>query len=194
VSGKVLAGCADCDGKCCRELVVDLTAAEVRGIADATGLNPADFVRFLHKPPSQVVSPPFRMGPQDPGVMLALDKKNDGSDGCVFLVELSGGQGRCGIYADRPPLCRVYPFHPNKLRVGIEPRCDGVCSPANWTFAAVDLLPLRRDVLWIAKAWVQHRQVVAQWNAMVDEQQRDFMPAELFDFLLAREDLLPYPE
>lgn len=38
-----------------------------------------------------------------------LKKKNDGSE-CVFLKSGKDGAYSCGIYADRPEVCRQYPF------------------------------------------------------------------------------------
>ena len=121
----------DCFTDCCSDVNIVLTPADVLGLARATGLHTAEFLRRhtltpitkeLHLP---VVM--LRMGPEP-------EKR------CPFV----GAQG-CSVYAARPWACRMYPVGMGlpPARAGAEPDpvhflfeddfCHGRRTARSWT-------------------------------------------------------------
>jgi len=52
-------------------------------------------------------------------VMLLTDGKNP----CKYLKD-----GKCQIYQERPPACRIYPFSPYYDDIFIDLSCDAICN------------------------------------------------------------------
>lgn len=96
---------------------------------------------------------------------LGLDKRGRRmpTSPCIFLVSLGGGHDRCGVYADRPVVCRTYPTAMTAGLVG--QREDVLCPPASWPE------PTLRRPSWRVALQRQrmhfdlYYEVVARWNA-----------------------------
>jgi len=74
------------------------------------GIEPTSFLAFAQM---ETDSPyHFRLDISEEAYCLALNMREqpDGSRRCIFLMELPGGQTRCGIYSLRPIACRAYPL------------------------------------------------------------------------------------
>jgi len=156
--------CATC-GLCCRVYVVPLVGRDVWRISTRQRLAPEEFVVVYPNPPGAIDG--FRLAPDGPLYAMALAKKGRYARhrACVFLLELGGGYSRCGIYADRPDACRVYPMVSWK-GMAVQ-RTDAACPPGAWTSAAL------RDPSWRDRLQRMdmdmdiYNEVVARWNARV---------------------------
>jgi Fe-S-cluster containining protein len=130
---EIASPCSTC-GKCCRGYVVPLCGRDVWRISTSQRLSPEHFV-FAREQQSEVADA-FHLD-QDRAYHLALDKRGPLRlhSPCVFLLELGGGYSRCGIYAERPLVCRTYPM---QLRNGVtELRSQVLCPPGAWSSAAL---------------------------------------------------------
>jgi Fe-S-cluster containining protein len=175
--------CATC-GKCCRSYVVPVCGYDVWWISTRQRLSPEQFV--VAYPQKQSVRESFLLEPSGQQLGLALDKRGPFTidRACIFLVELAGGNARCGIYADRPVVCQVYPM---SLRQGlVSQRPDSLCPPDAWPAVelanpswrlAAQRLRIRFDV---------YQEVVARWNGRVGmaEPGTSFVLAEFYSYLL----------
>jgi Fe-S-cluster containining protein len=127
----------------------------------------------------------FRLQSGGPGFGLALDKRGRFKPGqpCVFLLELAGGEARCGVYADRPLVCQTYPM---SLWSGlVSERKDALCPPDSWSSAAVTRLSWRRGLQRLRMQWDLYAEVVARWNARVDVHPGErFSILEYYSYLL----------
>src|SRR5262245_48440738 len=104
-SGRNIAGCATCHGRCCREYRVEVTVADVRELADGTKLPPADFITLREGDKERRG---FRLRKNGPPMELNLIRRAM-TGGCVFLLEISETQARCGVYKHRPMVCANFP-------------------------------------------------------------------------------------
>lgn len=100
--------CKFCDAKCCRGLAVVLTIPEAIRLSKAVGGNAADYIEVTSSVDSKE-TPHYPVIAREMGALreyyLILKKAKNGRD-CAFL----GPGGACKIYADRPHVCRLYPF------------------------------------------------------------------------------------
>ena len=130
--------CAGCTGNCCRDVVVRVTGFDAWRIRRGQRLEYDQFVEV--RPDEDPMAETFRIG--DESCSLFLGKSAVDPAACVFLMNLPGDVRRCGMYADRPTVCAVYPM---TLRYGsIELREDVRCTPADWNMATLDY-PLWRE-------------------------------------------------
>lgn len=83
-----------CFNACCKNADVTLAPYDVYRLQKRLGLNSADFLK-QHTVPFQIDADGV------PGIKLRTD--NDGA--CLFL----DGENGCGVYEDRPTVCRYYP-------------------------------------------------------------------------------------
>jgi Fe-S-cluster containining protein len=142
---------------------VPLSGYDIWLIARRQRLDPLSFVLALPRRENDPAG--FRLDSSDSRLMLALDKRGRlrASADCVFLVELAGGHRRCGIYHERPAVCRAYPMELIDERLQL--RRDVLCPPAGWTAAQL------ADDHWRVALQRQRRhfdlyaEVVARWNA-----------------------------
>jgi Fe-S-cluster containining protein len=135
--------CTQC-GNCCRDSKVPLTVAEAVG-----WLNRGHQVQLICE------ASPWPEGVADKDPQAAQFKRRSfaamsGSMATrvvVILVANTAGacpnlmaDMRCGIYEDRPMVCRIYPAEVNPL-IGLNPK-KKACPPEAWT---TDLPILQRD-------------------------------------------------
>ena len=173
-------GCVTCVGECCRRYVVPVSVVDVRTIVAATALHPAEFLALRAVIPDVPV-PGFRLEPAGPEAMIVLDRRADGA--CVFLLDLPGGNARCGVYGHRPLACRAFP---TTMRNGIPTvRDDVVCGPDAWSAATIDLSAYRADLIKQRAGWAEQARIARVWNSMVESTGREQTRWQLMSFLLA---------
>jgi Fe-S-cluster containining protein len=176
-------GCATCVGECCRRYVVPVSVVDVRAIVQATALHPAEFLALRALAPAVPV-PGFRLEPGGPEAMVVLDRRSGGA--CTFLLELPGGQARCGAYGHRPLACRAFP---TTLRHGTAAvRRDVVCGPDAWSTATMDLAAYHADLTAQRLAWAEHGRIAVAWNEVVDSTGVRRSGAQLMSHLLTAGD------
>ncbi|MBF6611847.1 MAG: YkgJ family cysteine cluster protein [Chloroflexi bacterium] len=154
--------CATC-GICCHSYVVPVTGYDVWLISTNQRLAPEDFLIAFPLPSPEVDG--FKLESDKPTYGLALDKagpfRKDGP--CVFLMRLGDKHERCGIYNDRPSVCRAYPMA--MWGATLFQREDVLCPDGSWP-PEEPRRPQWRDAL---QRFMMHHdiycEVVARWNA-----------------------------
>ena len=163
-SGGGRSPCATC-GACCRSYLVPVCGQDVWRIATSQRLDPE---AFLFACPQDAPAPDgFRLRHDGPTHGLALDKQGPlrATQPCVFLLRLGGGHDRCGVYADRPVVCRAYPMSAWGERVA--QRDDALCPSDAWTAADVSLPAWGVALQRLRMQFDVYHEVVARWNAHV---------------------------
>lgn len=199
--------CSRCHASCCRNLLHTITPFDALRIADALDLQFDDFTDFWVMPPESADSEPedgvpvvlIRDGLSNvPTRVLVLKNVKStlpiGGRRCVFLVEglrqspLPGdrdhpGQtafGRCGIYAQRPLMCRTYPLVVNmehrlpmlaakRRELGATEHAAGsvvdLC-PDDWTAEMVqpDIDAVTTNLARDRYEWLRYAELAAEWN------------------------------
>ncbi|MEU7320804.1 YkgJ family cysteine cluster protein [Streptomyces griseoviridis] len=182
-----LAGCASCKGRCCREYTVNVTMADVRGLATGMALHPREFVALKEKDDGD-----FRLTRGGPLFDIRLRHRPD-SEGCVFLMEIAPGHARCGAYVHRPRVCANFPAGLTRNTVAV--RDKTLCGDADsWNLTAMNLPALRANILRNRAAWTEHLRMAERWNAHVDASHRSRSHDELFAFILQPDILAPEME
>lgn len=157
--------CATC-GKCCRSYVVPVCGHDVWRISRAQRLSPEQFL--LPCPQERPEADGLRLESGGRTYGLALDKQGRlaKTQPCVFLVELPGGGGKCGIYPDRPVVCQTYPM---SLWQGVVfERTKSQCPPGSWSKEAVKDPVWRERLQRLHMRYDVYYEVVARWNARVE--------------------------
>lgn len=107
ISPQIFNSCRFCTAKCCRGLAVVLTIPEAKRMVKETCLEPEDFLEFNTNIDSKL-TPHYPLLVQRAGkieeffIILKRRQKRD----CIFLQD----DLRCGVYNERPAVCRLYPF------------------------------------------------------------------------------------
>lgn len=147
-------------------------------------LAPEQFV--LAHPQKEPSSDGFLLQADGPVLGLALDKQGRFRDTqpCVFLLELGGGQTRCGVYHDRPVVCQGYPM--SLLAGKVRHREDALCPPESWPEPLADLDGWRAALQRLRMTWDIYAEVAARWNARVEASRpgRVFGLSEYLAYLL----------
>jgi Fe-S-cluster containining protein len=134
VLGDLHFGCTQC-GKCCRDSKIPLTVAEA-----ANWLNRGHPVQLICE-----ASPwPQGLADEDPKAAHFKRRSFAVMSGMMptrvvvmLVADIAGAcpnlrsDLRCGIYEDRPLVCRIYPAEINPL-VGLDPK-KKACPPEAWT-------------------------------------------------------------
>ncbi len=158
--------CSTC-GACCRGYYVPVTGFDLWRICRARGLDPGDFVVAFGQQPGAAFG--FRLRQDGECYELALEKRGRFRLGqpCIFLEELPDGVSRCGIYAQRPGVCRAYPIRPNPAGVMVF-RTNALCPSGAWPEDEPQQ-PHWRE-LWqsVSNDFDRYGQIVQAWNAQVD--------------------------
>ncbi len=107
ISPAITNSCKDCTARCCRGLAVVLTIPEAKRMVAETGFAPEDFLEFSTNIDSKQ-TPHYPLLVQSGGkvheyfIIIRRRQKKD----CIFLED----DLRCGVYEQRPHVCRLYPF------------------------------------------------------------------------------------
>lgn len=179
-----VSACATCSARCCHEYTVTVTGYDVWTIATGLRLAPQQFLIHYAARPDAAGS--FRLDQGDARFDIALDKIADERPHrpCVFLVELPGGGGRCGIHAHRPHVCQTYPAYLDHGVVAL--RDDVMCPSGAWKLSRMDVAAWREQMQDFVVQRDIYEQVVQCWNARVEaaEAGSRFSIAAYYDFLL----------
>jgi Fe-S-cluster containining protein len=163
---------------------VTLLGEDVWRLSRRLRLAPEQFV--LAHPQPQPSNDGFLLQAGGPVLGLALDKQGRFRDtaACVFLLELGGGQSRCGVYPDRPVVCQGYPMSFLAGRVG--QRTDALCPPDSWPAEMLPLGAWRTALQRLRMAWDVYAEVVARWNARVSgaRPEREFGFSEFLAYVM----------
>jgi Fe-S-cluster containining protein len=156
--------CSTC-GLCCRSYIVPVCGDDVWRISNRQRLAPEQFL--IACPQQTPGADGFFLAPGGQAYGLALDKRGrfHPKRPCVFLVELAGGQSRCGVYDHRPVVCQAYPM---SLRgTLVTQRADSLCPPGSWTEVEVARPAWRAAQQRQRMRFDVYHEVVAYWNARV---------------------------
>jgi Fe-S-cluster containining protein len=152
-------GCTTCSGECCRKYLVHVTGRDAVTIARGQGLAFESFIDIVSEDgPS---SKGFILDDSGDAFALCLQRRQDGA--CTFLVALTDGSQRCGIYPERPYTCAVFPLRLFHGSVDIRP--DVICEPSGRRITTVDLPAGRERLVRASFEWSVYAHVVAAWNA-----------------------------
>ncbi len=155
--------CERCTGECCKAYIVGLCGYDVWTIATALRLEPTQFaVVITEESPSPSG---FRLDASPTTHSLILAKKQTEAEEripCTFLMELPGGNGRCGIYPHRPLACRNYPAYLHRGSVAIRENIE--CAPGSWNLTTLDMPAWRSELLRSQMEWGIYATVVQRWN------------------------------
>lgn len=122
-----LPGCHDCNGLCCRRYHVPVNGRDLHRLSLALQLPAEAFVRVTET--EEGWRGAFRTSEEDRFWRIELAHRED-STTCTFLIELPGGTGRCGVYPDRPDVCRNFPI---QMRHAVPSVIEGIpCPPGCW--------------------------------------------------------------
>ena len=154
--------CAGCRGRCCRTYVVPITGGDAFRLSRRLRAPVESFARFV---PCRdgARRGAIRFSAGEDGHQLALAHRDTAAT-CVFVLELPGEQIRCGVYDDRPVVCRTYPLAVRDGEAAL--RDDVICEGE---MVAPPELPDWRDL--VARegiAWEIYEAALEGWNASAD--------------------------
>ena len=133
--------CATCSGECCYDVIVRVTGYDAWRIKRAQAL---DFGQFLTIGPDTPAGPgAFTLDGERRALYLGKNAANQRA--CAFLMHVPDGIRRCGIYAERPRVCAVYPMTFTNGSVAL--RSDVRCEASNWNMATITYPYWRRNLL-----------------------------------------------
>lgn len=173
---KSSSGCATCTtARCCVVFDPDLTGADLVRLVDGLGLEPRDVASLRPTRGDQAGPDGVVIGPS--GVWdlrlrrtaaLAGFRGPGGARRCGFLVDLSHPElpnaSRCGVYANRPMVCRLFPSDLTAFGVMVGTP-EAVCPPQAWSQERADLPTLHTLHLLARVERERFRAFVADWNA-----------------------------
>ncbi len=183
--------CAICDARCCYDYTVTVTGYDVWRLAHGVRMPPHEFLTLVAARDENPLG--FRLEFGGPRLDIALDKapSEQGPEGneekapCVFLVQLPGGVGRCGVHAHRPQVCQTYPAYLDGDVVRI--RDDVMCPTGAWKLVHMRIARWRDAMQDFVVQRDVYGAVVRAWNARVETagpEHDGFSPSEYFDFLI----------
>jgi Fe-S-cluster containining protein len=143
-----------------------VTGYDVWGIVSGLKLAPQQFL--VYSQATSNVAGAFKLDQSGNAFDIALDKVRDDRQykPCIFLAELPGGGGRCGIHAFRPHVCQTYPALTEDSIVAL--RKDVLCPTGAWKLVHMNVGAWQDQI----HEFVLHRDiyeyVVQLWNRRVD--------------------------
>ncbi len=181
--------CATC-GACCRSYLVPVCGYDVWRISTRQRLGPEQFLVPCPQEPPRADG--FVLDPTDPPYGLALDKRGRfrPNQPCVFLIELKGGNTRCGIYEHRPVVCQAYPMTAiGGVTVQFD---DALCPPGSWPSEVVRRPAWREAITRRVMQFAIYEDVVSCWNArvMIARPNTQFSLYGYYDYLMNAYDSL----
>lgn len=131
---------------------------------DAWRIKRAQGLEFSQFVVAQIENDPhgdaFRIG--EKSYAMFLGKNPAAPSACTFLMHFPDDVRRCGIYAERPLVCAVYPM---TLRFGaVDLRDDVVCKTSNWDMANLTYPKWRRAILEHHLESATYFRVAQHWN------------------------------
>jgi Fe-S-cluster containining protein len=169
----VLQACDICPGRCCR-LNVKVSLPDAIHYCTTLGL---PFFAGMMLVPSPHAAHAFkverdpRVNPETEGWLgtceIQLRRKEDGS--CHALTNI-GGYERCGVYAARPSLCRLYPFIWTSDVAKGNPGM--ILCPVPYAVTEAEERKALKDIERSIENWELHDAIVAEWHAQEPPQGR----------------------
>jgi Fe-S-cluster containining protein len=169
----VLNPCNLCPARCCRlNVKISLRDAvhycNTLGVPFFTGLT---LVPSAHSTHAFSIDRDPRINPDPEGwlgtVEIQLRRKEDGS--CHALVNV-GGYDRCGVYAARPSLCRLYPMSWTSDVAKGNPGM--ILCPVPYGVTEREEAQFLRDIETSIESWEQHDDIVIEWNERSKPEER----------------------
>lgn len=169
----VLNPCAICPARCCRlNVKVSLKDAvhycHTLGLPFFSGLT---FVPSDHSTHAFAIARDPRINPNEEGwlgtVEIQLRRKEDGS--CHALVNV-GGYDRCGVYAARPSLCRLYPMSWTSDVAKGNPGM--ILCPVPYGVNEAEERHLFHEIESSIEAWEEHDDIVIEWHETTKPEER----------------------
>ena len=153
-------------GACCHAYYVPLSGYDMWRISRRLGIEPAEFVVAFPKEPGADFG--FQLCQGGDTYELVLDKQGPFQLGqpCVFLDKQPDGVSRCGIYAERPAVCRSYPMKATPAHV-IAFRPGALCPSGAWPESEPRQPAWRAAWDALEQQFDHYRYIVAGWNAQV---------------------------
>lgn len=148
-------GCNQC-GECCRQVQVPLSHADVLRLAERFSKQPLTLWLQLH--PIEPSHPEAVWIEGRPVLLTLRTRLPEG--GCRMLVE-----NQCGIYEDRPGVCRSFPFARRGRELRIAPEFELLVE------LACDKTPfhgereIRQQMDATDRDFARFRQLARLWNA-----------------------------
>lgn len=183
-----------CDGHCCRDYTVLITAQDARRILDhIPGLSILDFICFYHGEVETLnYYPKIRIQGKEYCLGILTNEK---TKSCVFQT----GLGMCGIHDFSPMVCQTYPFTLDD---------EGTIAYIQGVYCQELFPPLdpEKTKAVIYQSWgeiKEYRKLVAEWNAklahrgtrkflkfagLMDYEEKDLPPEEDITFDWGRDD------
>ena len=156
--------CATC-GACCRNYIVPVCGYDVWLISTGQRLSPEQFLVAFPQEEAAIDAFYLQKGGKPYGLALDKQGKFGRTQPCVFLMRLGDGNDRCGIYMERPTVCRAYPM---ALWSGVVyQRKDSLCPPDSWPLREVVRPGWRAALQRFHMHFDVYREVISRWNARV---------------------------
>lgn len=185
--------CAQCEAPCCKQYRVSILGYDAWRISRGLQMQWHEFIWSVVE---KEVSPNgYLLKPDDDTTYdLFLHKvppkakrKNEevqitGKEACVFLMQLPGGFGRCGIYEHRPLVCSAYPI--SIAMNGLHIRENLPCPTNGWNLSLLDLPLWRERALQIKVEQAIYHYIVASWNARMRNGQALFYLAKGLNYFV----------
>jgi len=180
--------CDSCTAGCCRNFAVPLTASDIQRIIGERGVAFGDFVCGWGEEQGRIGGGNvpqfyFKDAPGVPFVIAITPRPSQlypGTRKCPFLREdgpLAGGSScrtSCSIYASRPSVCRVFPFHRDAAgQVKVSPDLEArskeqkppyTLCPTQWTLTDEQRERVARDLKLLRAEMLYLTQLAEIWN------------------------------
>jgi Fe-S-cluster containining protein len=170
-------GCATCaTARCCVIFDPEMTGHDLHRLVRGLGLEAADVCELKPTHGGQAGEDGIRLG-DDQVWDLRLRRTGaragftgpGGRKRCGLLMDLSAeeaglpGAARCGVYRERPLVCRLFPSDLTSFGVMVGSPI-GVCPPDAWAQERADLVTLRTLHLIARRERAIFRAFVSRWN------------------------------
>ncbi len=165
-------GCATCPtSRCCVVFHPELTGADLVRLMHGRGLAAGEIAELRPTRGDQAGPDAIHLGDER---AWDLRLRQTGARGetaesrcCAFLVDLSSGTlppaRRCGVYAHRPMVCRLFPSEATELGVMVETP-EAICPPGAWSQERADVATLGWLHRRAREERARFRDFVARWN------------------------------
>jgi len=177
-------GCTTCSGECCRRYLVHVSGRDAVTIARAQHIGLESFIDIVSEDATSGRG--FVLETGGDAFALTLRRRADGA--CSFLVALTDGSQRCGIYPQRPLTCAVFPLRLFHGSVAI--REDVICEPSGKRITDVDLPAGRAMLIRASFEWSVYAHVVAAWNSALAQHTGRVNESAFFDYVNAAYDAI----
>lgn len=159
--------CIACTARCCYQYRVQITGADVYRLARGLSMHPKDFAMVVHTLKKQDSPDAIYFNAESEPFELCLHKHpkrrdKSGNRPCPMLVILDRDHQRCGVYAHRPMVCRLFPTYTHNR--GVNVNNASACPPRSWSIERIDI----RNVELLQKLWfiemTTYRGILQRWN------------------------------